>query len=101
MRKLTKMYIDMNNCMNFCWGKDKHCVFDLEALIDETKEFINDDDGRCVEEIEEFIRDGVYEATSNDEIYTQLPEEIWNITTTLILYECYKEKLLILGYSKD
>lgn len=102
MKKLTKMYIDMNNCMNFYWGKDNHCVFDLDVLIDETKEFINDDRGQCVEEIAEFIRDDVYEATLCDkEDFEELPEECWNILITLVLYECYKERVLSLGYSKE
>lgn len=102
MKKLPKMYIDMNNSMNFYWDKDKHCVFDLDVLIDETKNFIDDDNDRCIEEIAEFIRDGVYEATLYDEeTFAELPEEFWSITITLILDECYKEKLLTLGYSKN
>lgn len=103
MKKLTRMYIDMNNCMNFYWGKDNHYVFDLDVLIDETKEFLDDANGeRDVEEITEFIREGVYEATlCDEEDFEPLPEECWNILITLVLYECYKERVLTLGYSKE
>lgn len=93
------MYIDMNNCMNFCWGKNSHCLFDFDVLIDETKNFIEDDEDRCIEEIEDFIRDYVYEATSNDEI--DVPEDFWTIITTIVLYECYKKRILLLDYNKN
>lgn len=95
---MEKMYIDMNNCMNFCYSG--HCVFDLDALIEETKNFINDDEDRCIEEIADFIKDGVYEATLNDEIYTGISEKSWNIVITIILYECYKKEMIILDYNK-
>ncbi len=97
---MDKMYIDMDNCMNFKWGDDKHCLFSLDELINETKNFIEDDEDRNIEEIEEFIQDGIYEAIAYDKTFKYIPEEFWTITKTIVLYECYKEKILKLNHDR-